>query len=159
MQCTEAWRDISCFSNSKTPMLFHTSGQCHASMLFYLSRIFLLNSCIHCSVTKLCLTLTSWTTAVLKWSEVAQSCSTLCDLMDCSLQCSSIHGIFQARVLEWVAICFSRGSSWPRDWILISCIVGRCFTIWATREEVPNLFLTTSSSYFFILNVFPEHMF
>ena len=44
------------------------------------------------------------------------------------------HGIFQARILEWVAISFSRGSSWLRDWILVSCILGRCFTIWATQE-------------------------
>ena len=43
-------------------------------------------------------------------SEVAQSCPTLCDLMDCSLSGSSVHGIFQARVLEWIAISFSRGS-------------------------------------------------
>ena len=44
------------------------------------------------------------------------------------------HGIFQARVLEWVAISFSRGSSEPRDWTWVSCIVGRHFIIWATRE-------------------------
>ena len=44
-------------------------------------------------------------------SEVAQSCLTLCDPMDCSLPGFSVHGIFQARVLEWVAISFSRGSS------------------------------------------------
>ena len=44
-------------------------------------------------------------------SEIAQSCRTLCDPMDCSLPGSSIHGIFQAKVLEWVAISFSRGSS------------------------------------------------
>ena len=43
-------------------------------------------------------------------SEVAQACPTLCDPMDCSLPHSSVHGIFQARVLEWVAISFSRGS-------------------------------------------------
>ena len=67
-------------------------------------------------------------------SEVAQSCPTLCDPMDCSPTGSSIHGIFQARVLEWVAISFSRGSSWPRDWTRVSCIAGRCFTIWATRK-------------------------
>ena len=48
-------------------------------------------------------------------SEVAQSCLTLCNPMDCSLPGSSTHGIFQARVLEWVAISFSRGSSQPRD--------------------------------------------
>ena len=67
-------------------------------------------------------------------SEVAQSCPTLCDIMVCSLPRSSIHGIFQARVPEWVAISFSRGSSQPRDQTWVSCIVGRCFTIWATRE-------------------------
>ena len=49
------------------------------------------------------------------WSEVAQSCVTLCSPMDCSLPGSSIRGIFQARVLEWVAISFSRGSSRPRE--------------------------------------------
>ena len=48
-------------------------------------------------------------------SEVNQSCPTLCDPMDCSPPGSSIHGIFQARILEWVAILFSRGSSQPRD--------------------------------------------
>ena len=54
--------------------------------------------------------------------------------MDCSLPGSSVHGIFQARALEWVAISFSRGSSRPRDWTCVSCIAGRRFTIWATRE-------------------------
>ena len=66
-------------------------------------------------------------------SEVAQSCPTLCDPMDCSLPGSSIHGIFQARILEWVAISFYRRSSRPRDWTQVSHIVGRRFTIWATR--------------------------
>jgi len=60
-------------------------------------------------------------------SEVAQLCPTLCHPMDCSLPCSSVHGIFQARVLEWVAISFSRGSSQPRDWTWVFHIVGRCF--------------------------------
>ena len=45
----------------------------------------------------------------------AQSCPTLCDLMDCNPPGSSVHEIFQARILEWVAISFSRGSSQPRD--------------------------------------------
>ena len=66
--------------------------------------------------------------------KVAQSCPTLCDPMDCSLPGSSIHGVFQARILEWVAISFSRGSFRPRDWTQVSHIVGRRFTIWATRE-------------------------
>ena len=70
------------------------------------------------------------------WNEVAQSCLTLCDPMDCSLLCSPVHGIFQARILEWVAISLSRGSSWPRDQTQVSRTVGRCFTIWATREVV-----------------------
>ena len=51
--------------------------------------------------------------------------------MDYSLPGFSVHGIFQARVLEWVAISFSRGSSWPRDWTQVSCIAGRRFTLWA----------------------------
>ena len=62
-------------------------------------------------------------------SEVAQSCPTLCDPMDCNLPCSSIHGIFQARVLEWVAISSSRGSSRPRDQTQVSHIIGRRFTV------------------------------
>ena len=67
-------------------------------------------------------------------SLVAQSCPTLWDPTDCRLPGSSIHGIFQARVLEWVAIAFSRGSSQPSDWTWVSHIVGRRFTIWATRK-------------------------
>ena len=70
----------------------------------------------------------------IKWSEVAQLCPTLCDPMDCSLPGSSIHGILQARILAWVAISFSRGSSPPRDRTWVSRIVGRRFTVWATRE-------------------------
>ena len=54
--------------------------------------------------------------------------------MDCSPPGSSVHGISQARILEWVAMSYSRESSWPRDQTQISCIVGRFFTIWATRE-------------------------
>ena len=67
-------------------------------------------------------------------SEAVQSCPTLWHPMDYSLPRSSIHGIFQARVLEWVAISFSRESSWPRDWTRVSRVVGKCFTIWATGE-------------------------
>ena len=67
-------------------------------------------------------------------SEVAQSCLTLCDPMDCSLPGSSVHGIFQAIVLEWIAVSFSKGSSQPRDQTLVSRIVDRRFAIWATRE-------------------------
>ena len=65
---------------------------------------------------------------------VAQLCLTLCGPMDCNQPGSSVHGISQARVLEWVAIPFARGSSQPRNWTQVSCIAGRFFTIWATRE-------------------------
>ena len=69
-----------------------------------------------------------------KWSKVTQLCLTLCDPLDCSLPGSSIHGIFQARILEWVAVSFSRGTSQPRDRTRVFHIVGIRFTIWATRE-------------------------
>ena len=62
-----------------------------------------------------------------------QSCPTLCDPVDCNLLGFSIHGILQARILEWIAISFSRGSSWPRDQTPVSCIGGRRFNLWATR--------------------------
>ena len=71
---------------------------------------------------------------VLVTSEVAQSCPTLCNPMDYSLPSSSVHGIFQAIVLEWIAISFFRGSSWPRDRSCVSHIVDRRFTIWAIRK-------------------------
>ena len=64
----------------------------------------------------------------------AQSCPILCDPMDCSPSGSSVYRILQARILEWVAIPFSRESSWPRDRSCVFCIAGRFFTIWATRE-------------------------
>ena len=67
-------------------------------------------------------------------SEVAQSCPTLCNPMDCSLPGFSIHGIFQARILEWVAFPFFREYSQPRDWTQVSHIAGRRFNLWATRE-------------------------
>ena len=66
---------------------------------------------------------------------VIQSGPTLCDPMDHSPPGFSIHGILQARILEWVAISFSGGSSPPRDWTLVSFITSRFFTLWATRED------------------------
>ena len=61
--------------------------------------------------------------------KVTQSCLTLCNAMDCT-----VHGIPQARILEWVAFPFSRGSSQPRDQTQISRIAGGFYTSWATRE-------------------------
>ena len=65
---------------------------------------------------------------------VAHLYPTLFDLMDCSPLGSSVHEIFQARIPEWVAISFSRGSSQPRDRTWVSCTAGRFFTDWATKE-------------------------
>ena len=70
------------------------------------------------------------------------SCSVVSNsllLEDCRLPGSSVHGILQARILEWVAIPFSRGSSWPRDQTWIFCISGGFFTVWATREDPENV--------------------
>ena len=66
--------------------------------------------------------------------KVTQLCPTLCDAMD-----YTVHGILQARTLEWVAFYFSRGSSQPRDWTQVSRIAGRFFTSWATREALRGL--------------------
>ena len=71
---------------------------------------------------------------------VAKSCPTLCDLMNCSLPGSSIHGISQARILEWVAISSCRVSSWPRDWTWVSsvsCIGRQILYHCATWEALP----------------------
>ena len=80
----------------------------------------------------------------LYWiSPVVQSvsCIRLCDPMDCS---SFVHGIFQARILGRVAISFSRGSSWPRDWTWVSCIGRQILYHWAAREA-PSLDLIVTS--------------
>ena len=69
---------------------------------------------------------------------VAQLWPTLCNPMDCSLPGSSVPGILPARVLEWVAMSSSRGSSQPRDWTQVSCIAGRSFIVWDTREAHPQ---------------------
>ena len=60
---------------------------------------------------------------------VAQSSPTLCNPMDYSPPGSSVHGILQTRILEWVAVPFSRGFSRPRDRTQVSCIAGRFFTV------------------------------
>ena len=76
---------------------------------------------------------------------VALFCPTLCDPMDCSLPGSSIHGISQARILEWVATPVVGWHPWfpgesyqPTDRTQVSLIAGRLFTIWATREAPDN---------------------
>ena len=73
----------------------------------------------------------------------AQSCLTLCDPMDCSPPGSLSMGILQERILEWIAMPSSRGSSQPRDRTLVSHIAGRFFTVWATtlNTGVGSLYL------------------
>ena len=68
-----------------------------------------------------------WPSAVKM--KVAQSCPTLCDPMN-----YTVHGILQARILEWIAVPFSRGSSQPRDWTQVSCFAGKFFTNWTTSD-------------------------
>ena len=84
------------------------------------------------------LTFIMWLWIHWKWKKVkmkiTQLCLTLCDPPDGSLPGSSVHGILQARILAWVAVPFSRGSSQLRDWTQVSRIAGGFFTIWATRE-------------------------
>ena len=70
---------------------------------------------------------------------VAQSCPTLCNPMNCSLPGFTVHGILQERILEWVAISSSRGSSWPRDRTQVSFIAGRFFTVSDTRQSQMNM--------------------
>ena len=75
---------------------------------------------------------------------VTQLCPMLCDPMDCSPPGSSAHGILQARILEWFAISYSKGSSQPKDRTLVSWIAGVFFTVWGTREALLNTGLTLS---------------
>ena len=80
---------------------------------------------------------------------VAQSCPTLCDPMNCSPPVSSVHGILQARILEWVATPFFMGSSPTRDWTWVSCIAGRFFSIWATNLFISELLSLSQSPFRF----------
>ena len=89
----------------------------------------------HKKDTPLCINTSNRYFYVRMYVKVAQWCPALHDSMDCSPPGSSVHGILQARILEWVAFPFSRGSSQPRDQTQVSRIAGDFFTIWATRED------------------------
>ena len=90
-----------------------------------------------------------------------QFCPTL---WDPSLKGSSVHGISQARILEWVAVSSSRGSSWPRDWARASYIAGRLFIVWATKkapgphqmETGQDSWITTRSKANSLINNLPK---
>ena len=93
-----------------------------------------------CLVAKLCLTLFQSMDCRPPGSSVfgglvVKSCLTLVTPWTVVCQGSFVHGILQARILKWVAISFSRGSSWPRDQTQVSSIAGNFFTDWATRDS------------------------
>ena len=89
--------------------------------------IFFSSALFPSSVPELFSTLKSILNHFCSYLLVAQSCPTLCNPMDCTLPGSSVHGILQARILEWVAIFFSKESSEPRDRTQVSCSAGRFF--------------------------------
>ena len=88
--------------------------------MFYLNTVALYWCVSFCYIAK-------WISHVYTYAcmqaESLQSCLTLCNRMDCSPPGSSVHGILQARILEWIAMPFSRGSSWPRGWTCVSCLL------------------------------------
>ena len=85
---------------------------------------------------------------------VAKSCPTLCDPTDSSLIGSSVHGFSQIRILEWIAISFSRGSFRPRDWTQISWVAGRFFTTWTTTNMTFSRVLWLSKFKLYVLLIF-----
>ena len=97
------------------------------------------------------------------WVKVTQSRPTLCDPMYCNPAGFSVHGILQAKILEWVGIPFSRGSFGLRDWTWVSSISGRLLTIWATREASHTLYVSLNFSLFrkppWFLAVFLYHVY
>ena len=122
-----------CLNISSLSVFNHRRDNGYCQMLFlhllrkYKSFIFIL------SVYSILHWVSSFHVCVCK---VSQSCPTLCDPVDCSFPGSSVHGILRARILEWVAISFSRGSFQPRDRTRVSCIAGRHFILWVTREAI-----------------------
>ena len=77
---------------------------------------------------------------------IVQSCPTLCNPMDCSFPGSSVHGILQARILEWIAIPFSMESSQPWGWTWVSRIEGRFVTIWAPPGKPQKWYYMTTKA-------------
>ena len=100
------WLSSSSSSSSSSSILHYLLGNLKPSWSFRNAK---------CYILKVLYMLYELMLLCISESEIAQSCLALCDPMDCSLPGSSIHGISQARILEWVAISSSRGSSWPRD--------------------------------------------
>ena len=113
-----------CCSVTKSCLCNPLGSVCQASMSFTASQSLLLHP-------KLCLPELIQCHFVCIVCAQSLSRVQLCDAMDCSPPGSSVHRILQARILECVAILFSKESSWTRDWTQVSCISGRFFTLWA----------------------------
>ena len=90
--------------------------------------------------------------------KVAQSCPAVCDPTNYSLPDSSVHGILQARILEWVAFLFSRGSSQPRDWTQVSCIAGGFVTSWAESRiyKIYKVHIYIYILFYYIYYLYPD---
>ena len=116
--------------------IFPSRCALHGTLARTTTSLWLLFLCF-CLFLCLCLSI-SLPSPVPSSSKGAQPLSSvrLCDPMDYSPAGSSVHGILQIRILEWVAIPFSKGFSWPRDQTWVSCIAGGLFTTWATREAL-----------------------
>ena len=93
------------------------------------------------------------------WCSVAQLCPTLCNSMDCSPPGSSVCGIFQAKILEWVGISFSRGSYWPRDRTHVSCTAGRFFSTEPQGKPCDELFFPWKNNLLGIWNIWFPNIF
>ena len=86
---------------------------------------------------------------------VTESCSILCNPMDCRPPGSSVHGILQAGILEWITIPFSRESSQPRNQVQVSCLADRFFTFWVTREDLQRSQVSLAHSLCTSFQTFP----
>ena len=136
------------------PFLLNANAICSdaygwASSLYWWKDILHFYSCVMISIISFCFFFFEFPSpclhvpSFLVWNEVkvAQSCPTLCDAMD-----YTVHGILQARILEWVAFPFSRGSSQLRDWTQVFRIEGRFFTGWATSFFISALYILCTQS-------------
>ena len=137
---------LTCFS-SLNPSL------CRSELMIFIlpsESLSPLSLCKSCSLLLLCPFcygiigfLKHWKVKVL----VTQSCLTLCDPMDCGPPASSVHGVLQGRILEWAAITYLSRSSQPKHQTWVSCIAGRFFTIWVTKEALLKHYLFYSNQF------------
>ena len=116
-------------SSSLAAGFFTTSATWEALNIIYLLTIIEFKNFPQNKLAEAWLKISSDVLKVKVKMKFTQSCPTLFDPMECSLPESCVHGILQARILEWVAIPFSRGSSRPWDGTWVSCVAGTFFAI------------------------------